>query len=183
MLCNKPLNILVCSHKAGAGARFFVVCPMDTTDSVAKAVTTFIEPFLEEMDFELVEVEYLSERGRWVLRVFVDKQGGITVEDCARISREIGDVIEVKDCIPHGYVLEVSSPGLNRPLKKEKDLLWAIGRKVKIKMGAAMDGRRNFTGYLRSFRNGMVYLEVENNLIALPWGRVAKANLVYEFDN
>jgi ribosome maturation factor RimP len=156
---------------------------MDTPDLVTKAVTPLIEPILDEMDFELVDIEYLSEHGRWVLRIFVDKEGGMTVADCARVSREVGDLIDVKDHIPHEYVLEVSSPGLNRPLKKEKDILWAIGRKVKVKMGRPLKGRRNFTGYLRSFQDSTLYLEVENNLVALPWGHVAKANLVYEFDN
>ena len=73
------------------------------------------------MDVELVDIEYLSEHGRWVLRIYVDQEGGITLDGCARVSREIGDLIDVKDILQHEYVLEVSSPGLNRPLKKEKD--------------------------------------------------------------
>ncbi len=155
---------------------------MATSDSVTKALAPLIEPILVEMDVELVDMEYLSEHGRWVLRIFVDKEGGVTVEDCARVSREIGDLIDVKDYIPHKYVLEVSSPGLNRPLKKEKDILWAIGRKVKVKMERPLEGRRNFTGYLRNFHDATLYLEVEKDLIALPWQHVAKATLVYEFD-
>ena len=155
---------------------------MDTPHSVSRAVTPLIETILDEMGFELVDIEYLSEHGRWVLRIFVDNEGGITVDDCTRVSREIGDLIHVKDHIPHEYVLEVSSPGLDRPLKKEKDILWAVGRKVKVKMERPIKGRRNFTGYVRSFKDSMLYLEVEDGLVTLPWGHVAKANLVYEFD-
>lgn len=156
---------------------------MDTPDSVINSVAVLIEPILNEMDFQLVDIEYLSEHGRWVLRIFADKEGGITVEDCARVSREIGDLIDVKDFIPHEYVLEVSSPGLNRPLKKKKDFLWACGKKVKLRMATPVKGRRNFTGYLRSFQEGKLYLEVENDLVALPREHVTRANLVYEFDN
>lgn len=155
----------------------------DTSDSVIKAVAPLIQPLFDEIGFELVDIEYLAEHGRWVLRIFVDKEGGITLDDCARVSREIGDLIDVKDFISHEYVLEVSSPGLNRPLKKEKDFLRANDKKVKVKMAMPIKGRRNFTGYLRRFQDGTLYLEVENDLVALPLEHVAKANLVYEFDS
>ena len=98
-----------------------------------KKISYLVEPLIDEMGFELVDIEYLSERGRWVLRIYADKKGGITLDDCARVSRELGDFIDVKDVIQHEYVLEVSSPGLNRPLKKEKDFLRAVGKKVKVK--------------------------------------------------
>ncbi len=174
---------MIDSYKAGAEARFFVFWHMDTSDFVTKAVTPLIEPILDEMDLELVDIEYLSEHGRWVLRIFVDKEEGVTMGDCTRVSREIGDLIDVQDHIPHEYVLEVSSPGLDRPLKKEKDIMRAIGRKVRVKMGKPLDGRRNFTGYLRKFQDATLYLEVENTQVGLDWRHVEKANLVYEFDD
>ncbi len=146
-------------------------------------ITQLVEPVLDEIGFELVDLEYLSERGRWVLRLYADKEGGITLDDCAHVSRQIGDLIDVKDIIQHEYVLEVSSPGLNRPLKKEKDFLRAVGKKVKIKMIVPVKGCRRFTGYLRKFQEGTLYLEVDNKLIALPRQEVEKANSVYEFDN
>ncbi len=142
-----------------------------------------VEPVLDEMGFELVDIEYLSEHGRWILRIYADKEGGITLDECAGVSRQVGDLIDVKDIIPHGYVLEVSSPGLNRPLKKEKDFLWAVGKKVKVKLMLPLEGRRRFTGYLRKFQERTLYLEVDNHLIALPKQDVEKANLVYEFDS
>ena len=148
---------------------------------VTKEVADLVEPILGEMGFELVDVEYLSKYGRWVLRLYVDKEGGVTIDDCAWVSGEIGDLIDVKDLITHEYILEVSSPGLNRPLKKEKDLVWATGRRVKLRMVTPVSGRRNFTGTLKNFENGTLYVEAEGTLVALPWLEVEKANLVYEF--
>jgi len=148
-----------------------------------KDVSRLVEPILDEMGLELVDVEYLSERGRWVLRIYADKDGGITLDDCARVSRQVGDLIEIKNIVQHEYVLEVSSPGLNRPLKKEKDFLWAVGKKVKITMRESIQGRRRFTGYLKKFCERTLYLDLENDSVVLPWQDVEKANLVYEFDN
>ena len=149
--------------------------------SITEQVTDLIEPPLEGMGFELVDVEYLSTHGKWVLRLYIDRDGGVTLEDCARVSREIGDLIDVKDIIVHNYVLEVSSPGLDRPLKKEKDFEHAIGKKIKVKTVAPVKGRRNYTGYLRNFQKGILYMELENGPIHFPWKEVEKANLVYEF--
>jgi ribosome maturation factor RimP len=144
-------------------------------------VNRLIEPVLDEMGFELVDTEYLSEHGKWILRIYVDRQGGVTLDDCVHVSREIGDLIDVKDIFRNQYVLEVSSPGLNRPLKKEKDFLKAIGKKVKVKMDNPVLERRNFTGYLKAFQDGMLYVEISNKLVSLPLQNVEKANLVFEF--
>ena len=128
-----------------------------------------------------MDVEYLSYQGRWVLRLTIDKEGGVTIDDCARVSRELGDLIDVKDIIPHEYILEVSSPGLDRPLTKEKHLIDAIGKKIKVRMARPMEGRRNFAGHLRDFRDGILYVEIERGMVGLPWLGVERANLVYEF--
>ena len=146
-----------------------------------KDVSLLIEPILDEMDIELVDVEYLSEGGRWVLRIYVDREGGITLNDCVRVTREIEDLIEVKDFFRQPYVLEVSSPGLNRPLKKEKDFVRAVGKDVKIRMADPIDGRRNFQGKLESFEDGVLSVTVNNDRFLLPFGKVEKANLVYDF--
>ena len=150
---------------------------------IAHRVTRLIEPVLEDLGLELVDVEYLSERGRWILRIYADREGGITLDDCAMVSREIGDLIDIKDIIAHEYVLEVSSPGLNRPLRKERDFEWAVGRKIRVRMHAPLKGRRNFTGYLKEFSEGMLHLECTGLSASLPWQDVEKANLVYEFDS
>ncbi len=183
---NKTINILVCSREAGLIARFFFTGRIGFMSSrvlsIAEQVADLVGPALEDMDFELVDVEYLSRHGKWVLRLYIDKEGGVTLDDCARVSREFGDLIDVKDIIIHKYVLEVSSPGLDRPLKKEKDLEHAIGKKIKVKTVAPVKGRQNYTGYLRNFQKGILYIELENGPVHLPWKEVEKANLVYEFN-
>ncbi|MBU2497594.1 MAG: ribosome maturation factor RimP [Proteobacteria bacterium] len=151
------------------------------TNSISKGVADLIEPSLEEMGFELVEVEYLSYQGRWILRIYIDKEGGVTIDDCAQVSRELGDLIDVKDMIPHEYVLEISSPGLNRPLTKEKHLIDAVGKKIRVKMAKPVEGRRNFAGRLSDFRDETLYVETDRGMVVLPWPEVEKANLVYEF--
>ena len=151
-------------------------------DTVAKQVEDLVEPILDEMGFELVDVQYLPKYGRWVLRLYIDTEGGVTIDDCARVSREIGDLIDVKDVIMHEYILEVSSPGLNRPLKKDTDFMWAKGKRVKVRMAKPVNGRRNFTGYLKSFEDDTLYVEAEGAVMALPRVEVEKANLVYEFN-
>ncbi len=155
----------------------------EMTSPVIKEVTALIEPILDEMEIELVDIEYLSEQGRWILRIYVDESGGITLDDCARVSREIGDLIEVKDIFDQGYVLEVSSPGLNRRLKKEKDFERAVGKNIKIRMATPLEGQQNFRGSLQSFQDGILCLSVKDDLILLPYGDVEKANLVYDFEN
>ncbi len=155
----------------------------EMTSPVMKEVSALIEPILDEMEIELVDIEYLSEQGRWILRIYVDKSGGITLGDCTRVSREIGDLIEVKDIFHQEYVLEVSSPGLNRRLKKEKDFERAVGKNIKIRMVTPFEGQRNFRGSLQSFQDGILYLSVNDDLILLPYGDVEKANLVYDFEN
>ena len=152
-------------------------------DWVTRDVNRLIEPVLDEMGFELVDTEYLSEHGKWVLRIYADAEGGITVGDCARISKEISDLIEAKDVLQHEYVLEVSSPGLNRPLKRERDFQRAVGKKIKVKMLNPVNDRKNFTGVLKAYKNGILYIEITNKLVLLPGQDVKKANLVYEFEN
>ena len=145
-------------------------------------VFSLIEPMLEDIGFELVEVEYLTMHGRWVLRLYIDKEGGVTIDDCADVSRDLGDIIDVKEIIDHEYVLEVSSPGLNRPLRKERDFIKVIGSRIKLKMTRDLDGQKNFTGKLKDYNNRIIFLETEGKLIELPFDEVEKSNLIYDFD-
>jgi len=153
------------------------------TTVITTRISDLVEPILDELSFELVNVEYLSERGRWILRIYIDKEGGVTIDDCAMISGELGDLIDIKGIIEHEYVLEVSSPGLNRPLKKEADFLRVIGKKIKVRMAVPVNGRRNFSGYLKDVRDQILYIEAEGGLVTLPWPEIDKANLVYEFED
>ncbi|OPX41627.1 MAG: ribosome maturation factor RimP [Deltaproteobacteria bacterium] len=148
--------------------------------TITDQITMLVEPVLEEMGFELIDVEYFGPGGRRVLRVYMDRPGGVSLDDCARVSREIGVLIDVKDLIPERYVLEVSSPGLNRRLKREKDFAWAMGKKVKVRMKTPVEGRRNFTGRLIEMQEGTIAVEVEKGKAVLPIHGIDKANLVYE---
>ncbi len=127
-------------------------------EDIAARAKELAEPLLSQKGMELVDVEYKMEHGQWVLRFFIDKSGGITVEDCSDVSREIGVILDVKDIITHAYNLEVSSPGLDRPLTKEGDFLKYKGRKVKIKTKLPISGRRNFSAYLDDFKDGRIFL-------------------------
>lgn len=146
-------------------------------------VADLVEGILEDIGFELVDVAYLSLRGRWVLRLYIDKEGGVTIDDCARVSGEIGDVIDVKEIIQHEYVLEVSSPGLDRPLTKEKHFLDVLGKKIKVKLKHPLSGRRNFTGHLMKVHPDVLLLATERGEETLPRQDIERANLVYEFDH
>ena len=147
---------------------------------VRESVTKTIEQVLASYRMELVDVEYQREHGGWVVRVYLDKDGGITLDDCSLISGEVGEIIEVNDIIGHPYTLEVSSPGLNRPLKREKDFTRSIGKRVKIKTKEAIDGQKNFIGELLRYEGDMVILEVEGREKAIPFPLILKANLEYQ---
>ncbi len=136
---------------------------------------------VDALGLELVDVEYLTQGGRWIVRVYVDREGGVTLDECAMLSRELGPLLDVKDVIPHEYVLEVSSPGLNRRLKKEKDFVWARGKKVKLRTRNPIDGRRNFTGMLTDVREGDLLLEVEGGTVVIALREIERANVVFEF--
>lgn len=150
---------------------------------VTKQVSDLVEPILDELGFELIDVEYLTDRGRWVLRLYIDREGGVTIDDCAKVSNELGDLIDIKNIIEHEYFLEVSSPGLNRPLKKEADFIRVIGKKVKVRTKTPLNGQRNFMGVLKDFKERELHIQSEGQLITVAWSDIEKANLVYEFDD
>ena len=156
---------------------------MTNVSVIRDRVFELIEPLLYEIGYELVEVEYLSSYGRWVLRLYIDKEKGVTIDDCADVSRQLGDIIDIKEIIDHEYVLEVSSPGLNRPLRREKDFIRAIGNKIKLKMKEAVNGQKHFTGVLKNCTDGIVFLESSGDNIELPFNDIEKSSIVYDFDN
>ena len=108
----------------------------------------FYEPIVAEQGFELVDVEYVKEAGNWYLRAYIDKPGGITVDDCEVVSRRFSDILDEKDYIEDSYIFEVSSPGLGRPLKKEKDFARSVGEEVEIRTYRAVDRQKEFIGIL-----------------------------------
>lgn len=121
-----------------------------------------ITPIIEKHHFELVDVEWVKEGSNWYLRVYIDKEGGITVDDCELINREYGDVLDEKDYITENYIFEVSSPGLDRPLKKEKDFARSIGKDVEIRLYRPVDKKKEFIGTLESYDKNSVTIELED---------------------
>jgi len=157
---------------------------MPEAERIVKGISRIAESLLPEFGMEMVDVEYHFERGRWTLRVFIDKEGGVTIDDCARVSRELGDLVEAEDMIDHPYVLEVSSPGFNRPLRKEQDFKRSIGRLITIEMARPVNKRRNFTGRLAHVKDGTVRILVDDaDLFELPIDGMKKARIKYEFAN
>ncbi len=148
---------------------------------VTQSVTELIEPGLLANGLELVDVEFKKEGKNWILRIYIDREGGVTLADCQKVSRLAGDIIEVEEVIEPVYTLEVSSPGLNRVLKKEKDFLKYSGKKIYVQCHAPMDGRKKFTGILTGFIDQSIHLEVDGQHYTIPLNLVAKANLVIEF--
>ncbi len=119
-------------------------------------------PILADLNFELVDVEFVKEAGNWYLRAYIDKPGGITIDDCEKVSRTLSDVLDREDYIEEAYYLEVSSPGLTRPLKKAKDYDRNIGRPVDIKLFRAVEGCKEFTAILASYTDDTVCVTFED---------------------
>ncbi|MBO7650184.1 MAG: ribosome maturation factor RimP [Lachnospiraceae bacterium] len=126
-----------------------------------------ILPILNEKQFELVDVEYVKEAGDWYLRAYIDKPGGITIDDCEAVSRKLSDLLDEADFIPDAYILEVSSPGLTRPLKKDRDYDRNIGKPVEIKLFKAVSGRKEITADLVSYDKDTVTVSEDGNEIVL----------------
>ena len=119
-------------------------------------------PIMEANGFELVDVEYVKEAGNWYLRAYIDKPGGITVEDCEVVNRELGDLLDRDDFIDVSYILEVSSPGLGRPLKKERDFIRSKGEEVEIRTYRMVDRQKEFRGVLKAWDKDTVTIEYED---------------------
>lgn len=119
-------------------------------------------PILEEIGFELVDVEYVKEGGTWYLRAFIDKEGGITVNDCEAVARRMNDILDAEDYISESYVFEVSSPGLGRPLKKEKDYIRSMGKELEIRTYRPINHSKEFYGLLKAYDADTVTIEAES---------------------
>ncbi|MDH3976258.1 MAG: ribosome maturation factor RimP [Deltaproteobacteria bacterium] len=136
-------------------------------------------PILESCNMELVDVEYRREHGGWILRLYIDKEGGVTLDDCGMVSREIGTVIEVEELIDHHYNLEVSSPGITRPLKKPADYERFKGRYAKIKLYEAIEGMKSFVALIKGVEDKEIILDKEGKEIKVAFNAIAKANLEF----
>lgn len=140
------------------------------------------EPVVNGMGYELVEIEYFPNPKHGVLRLYIDKESGIQVEDCTAVSHQISAVIDVEDPIPGQFNLEISSPGMDRPLRRAEDFRQFSGEVVKIKTSMAFEGQRNFKGLLKGLEDDLVIVEQEGKEVRLPITAIDKARLVPDFD-
>ena len=140
-----------------------------------------LNPIMEELKFELVDVEYVKEAGNWYLRAYIDKPGGIAVDDCEVISRALSDKLDEEDYIEDSYILEVSSPGLGRPLKKEKDFKRSIGREIEVRTFRAIDKQKEFTGILKEFDKDSFTIVMEDNEMTFQRSETALVRLAFDF--
>lgn len=152
---------------------------------VAEIVEEMVIPIVNEIGLELVDVEYVKEGKDWFLRVFIDKETGVDIEDCGIVSEKLSEKLDEVDPIPHYYFLEVSSPGAERPLKKDKDYEKAIGKNVFIKTYEPIDGEKAFEGILTGFDGETVTVEVKiktrKKSFVIPFAKIANARLAVSF--
>ena len=140
-----------------------------------------ILPILEELQFELVDVEYVKEGGTWYLRAYIDKEGGITVNDCETVSRAFSDKLDEDDFIEDSYIMEISSPGLDRPLKKEKDFARSIGKLVEIRTYRPIEKQKEFCGELTAYDNNSVTIDEEGTPRTFDKKDIALVRLAIDF--
>ena len=152
---------------------------------VTEVVEGLVAPILTELGLELVEIEYVKEGKNWFLRVYIDKELGVDIEDCGNVSEKLSEKLDEVDPIPQNYFLEVSSPGAERPLKKEKDFNKAIGKNVYVKTYEPIDGEKAFEGTLLDFNGNSVTIEVKiktrKKTVIIPYEKVASARLAVSF--
>lgn len=148
---------------------------------IKSTVEELVRPFIEENGFELVDVEFIKEGGNWFLRVYVDKDGGIDIDDCGRVSEYLSAKLDEKDPIEQAYFLEVSSPGAERPLKKVQDYHKAVGEHVFVTTYEPIDGLKEFEGKLASFDEETLVIEIGKKKHTLSFNKVANARLAILF--
>ncbi|BBH20833.1 ribosome maturation factor RimP [Paenibacillus baekrokdamisoli] len=152
-----------------------------STPKIKTVVEEMVRPFLDDNGFELVDVEYVKEGSNYFLRVFVDKEGSIDIDECGRISEFLSDKLDENDPITEAYFLEVSSPGAERPLKKPEDVHKAVGKHVFLTTYEPIGGAKEFEGKLLSFDGEAAVVEIGKKQHAIPYEKVASARLAIVF--
>jgi len=146
-------------------------------------ITKLVKPVIESESMELINVECLRMKSSWLVRIYMDKEEGITLDDCSEISNQVGDLLDIHEVPPGSYILEVSSPGPNRPLARENDFIKYMGHEIKVKVKDKLDGKRNFRGKLVNFleESGkkIIVIDVKGKMYHIPREIVVKANLEY----
>lgn len=155
---------------------------MSKKEDYEQKAEAMIRPIVDAHGFELVDVEYVKEGGNWYLRAYIDKEGGITVDDCEVVSRAFGDKLDERDFIEDSYILEVSSPGLGRPLKKEKDYARSMGKELEIRTYRAIDRQKEFYGVLSAYDENSVTITMEDGSeMTFEKAQISLIRLAFDF--
>lgn len=157
----------------------------DLSQIYREKIMKVVEPVVESEDMELVDVECLKMKSRWLVRIYMDKEEGITLDDCSEISNQVSDLLDIHEVLPDPYILEVSSPGLDRPLAREKDFIKYRGHNIKVKVKNKLDGKKIIRGKLLDFNdvNGkkILIIDTKEKTYGIPRETVIKATLEYDF--
>jgi ribosome maturation factor RimP len=149
-------------------------------EEIIRKVTEIVTPILRDEQIDLVDIEFHPTGKRWILRLFIDKEGGVRLEDCEHASREIDRSLDVEDVIDHPYVLEVSSPGLTRVLKRKEDFARSIGKRCRIITTSLIEGRTEFRGELVASTEEEIQVKDELHMHSIPMCAIKKANLEFQ---
>ena len=154
---------------------------MDKRSEYEIRAGALIEPIVNARKFEPVDVEFVKEGNDYYLRAYIDKEGGITIDDCELVSKTFEEKLDREDFIKEPYILEVSSPGLTRPLKKEKDFERSIGKDIEIKTYKAIDKEKNFVGTLMSYDKDSVVIEIDGTALTIERSNISLIRLAFVF--
>lgn len=155
---------------------------MSRREDYERRTEELLLPVTNAHNFEIVDVEYVKEGGNYFLRAYIDKEGGITIDDCELVSRALSDKLDEADFIDEAYILEVSSPGLGRPLKKDKDFARSIGEEVEVRTYKAVDKQKEFIGILKSFDDESITIELEDEQeMSFARSDIALVRLAFDF--
>ena len=154
---------------------------MSRREEYEKKAEALLAPIVEQAGFELVDVEYVTDAGNWYLRGYIDKPGGITVNDCEAVSRIFSDKLDEDDFIEDSYIMEISSPGLDRPLKKDKDFARSMGKEVEIRTYRPIEKQKEFSGRLTAYDDNSVTIDEDGSLRAFDRKEIALIRLKIEF--
>ena len=145
-------------------------------DALVTQIYEMVKPISDELNYEIYHVEYVKENGEYYLRIYIEKEGGITLSDCEALSRRVSDLMDEKDPIPEAYFLEVSSPGLNRTLFNEAHYKRFVGREVMVKLTKAIEGKKSIKGILKEVNEENIIVEADT-LISIPKEKIKSANI------
>ena len=154
---------------------------MSKKETYEAKATAMLEPICAANGVEIYDVEYVSEAGEWYLRAYIDKEGGVTINDCEAVSRAFSDALDADDFIEDAYYLEVSSPGLGRALKKDSHLEKSIGMEVELKTYKAIDGDKEFIGILTGYDNGVITVDIDGKAKTFDKDEVSSIRLTFDF--